>query len=218
MLLFVLACCAPWYRSWVSSFTGTKQRSRLQPIHRETTWWCLLALVGRYNLIQPVRLWAKESRQLSNGVGVPQTCRHNESTRSVFPSFCRATGCMWSITCALYSNQGASINEVIYKLFHSRFHSTVLQLPPTNDALEKHVVRACYQAAIWRRGLVCNPDIPSPDLHGCILKENQLHIDWMSQLPAQHEIPEFISCGCKSVGSCTSGRCSCFRKWSSVYG
>ena len=85
------------------------------------------------------------------------------------------------------------------------------QLPPTKDALRKHVARACYQAAIWRRALVCNPDTPSPHLHGWILRENQLYIDWMEQPPAPQGILELVSCGCKSDVSCTTGKCSCFK-------
>ena len=101
------------------------------------------------------------------------------------------------------------MNEVRYS-FCSRA-SQCHQLPPTKDALRKHVARASYQAAVWRRALVCDPNIPSPNMHEWNLKDGVLYVDWMSQLPAPQEMLEFISCGCKSTGSCTTNRCSCYK-------
>ena len=73
-------------------------------------------------------------------------------------------------------------------------HPNGTKLPPTKDALRQHVVGAVgavgavYQAAILRRSLVCDPNFSSRSMHGWILKESQLSIDWMSQYPAPHEI------------------------------
>ena len=118
--------------------------------------------------------------------------------------------CCEEFTCSIYGKPGISVNDVRYSMFCSR-SSQCYQLPPTKDALRKHVARSAYQAAIWRRALVCDPAIPSPNMHGWILKHGQLCIDWMSQQPAPQELVEIISCGCKSADSCTTARCSCFK-------
>ena len=115
-----------------------------------------------------------------------------------------------ALICALYGVPGVPINEARYKLFCAK-SPQCYQLPPTKDALEKHVQRACYQAAIWRRALMCKPEVPSPHNHGWCLHDGELHIDWMSQLPAPREILELVSCRCKSEQSCSTGRCSCMR-------
>ena len=91
-------------------------------------------------------------------------------------------------TCALYNRQGTSVNDLRYELFCFKLPQCYY-LPPTQDALRKHVSRACYQATIWRR----------------VLRS----IDWLSQLPAPEEILELIACGCQSEQSCTSARCNC---------
>ena len=36
------------------------------------------------------------------------------------------------------------------------------QLPPCQGCLRKHTIRANYQAAIWRRSLISDPDRPDP--------------------------------------------------------
>ncbi|KAG0725469.1 hypothetical protein GWK47_038592 [Chionoecetes opilio] len=41
------------------------------------------------------------------------------------------------------------------------------QLPPCEDSLMQHTLRANYQAAIWRRSLENLPDVPAPSAgHG----------------------------------------------------
>jgi hypothetical protein len=49
-----------------------------------------------------------------------------------------------AFTCKLYGD--VSVNEVR--------SAQASQLPPTQDALEQHVLCANYQAAIWRRALI----------------------------------------------------------------
>ena len=56
------------------------------------------------------------------------------------------------------------------------------QLPPCEDTLRQHTLRANYQAAIWRHSLESLPDIPEPSAgHGWELNtEGDLTIQWMT--------------------------------------
>ena len=110
--------------------------------------------------------------------------------------------------CALYGPpEHSSVNDLRYDMFCLKA-AQCSQLPPTKDALQKHVLRANYQAAIWHRALCAMPEIPDPmDGHGWIEKDGEVCIDWMNQLPAPLELLEMVSCGCQR--GCTSGRCSC---------
>ena len=83
--------------------------------------------------------------------------------------------------CAMYEKPGSSINEVRCDRFSSR-NFECYQIPPTKDALNKDIARASYQASIWRRTLVCNPQVPSPVSHGWVFKDDDLCVDWMSHL------------------------------------
>lgn len=71
-------------------------------------------------------------------------------------------------TCAMYcSTSGTSdINELRYRLFClKRGDVKSSQLPPCNDTLRKHSLRANYQAAVRRRSLQRCPEILSPMVH-----------------------------------------------------
>ena len=82
------------------------------------------------------------------------------------------------------------------------------QPPPTLDALRKHVSRANYQCAIWKRALLPQPSVPSPVGKGWKITEDGLSVDWMDLLPAPLAVLELLSCRCNS--SCSNNRCSCF--------
>ena len=112
-------------------------------------------------------------------------------------------------TCLLYqSKTHISVNDLRYDMFCAKA-SQSSQLPPTQDALRKHVQRANYQAAVWLHALVPSPDIPGPDGHGWRVSNDEIFIDWMDQQPAPAELLQLVSCGCQT--GCTTGRCSCAR-------
>ena len=86
--------------------------------------------------------------------------------------------------------------------------SQSMQLPPTQDALRKHVQRANYQAFVWKNALEAMPNITGPNGHGWIAsRDGHLEVDWMDQKPAPTDLLELVSCLCRTV--CTTGRCSC---------
>ena len=78
----------------------------------------------------------------------------------------------------------------------------------THDALEQHVKRANYQAAVWQRALQPAPATPSPHGHGWIFDGSDgLQICWMIQPATPQEVLKTTSCKCR--GGCTTARCSC---------
>ena len=59
-------------------------------------------------------------------------------------------------------------------------------LPPCQQALKKHIMRANYQAMIWRQAYIAHPDIPHPSCHGWTMSANGvLCIDWCKDLVPQ---------------------------------
>jgi hypothetical protein len=119
-----------------------------------------------------------------------------------------------SFTCALYGCKAdcTDINNLRYNLFCSKKGEIEShQLPPCKDSLQKHIDRANYQACIWRRALIGNPEIPDPVGHGWLTESvdnsDILGIDWMSGDPAPEAVMELLSCKCPR--SCTLPNCTC---------
>ena len=98
------------------------------------------------------------------------------------------------------------VNECRYITFCAK-QGQSQSLPPSQDALRNHTMRANYQAAIWRQALNANPEIPSPESHGWLIRDGQLDINWMSLPPAPEALLELILCGCTT--DCTTGQCRC---------
>ena len=66
--------------------------------------------------------------------------------------------------CQLYAAKPSTTNidELRYNLFCTRKGDIESpQLPPCKDCLQKHILRANYQAGIWKRCLENDPDTPS---------------------------------------------------------
>lgn len=115
-------------------------------------------------------------------------------------------------TCRLYAARSpiCHVNELRYQIWRAKKGAVVSgQLPPCEDSLRQHCLRANYQTAIWRRSLVQDPDVPAPqNIHGWTLGEDgQLEIQWMTGSPAPSVILEFISCRC--IRSCQLPGCEC---------
>ena len=103
------------------------------------------------------------------------------------------------LTCAMYcKNAGTNeVNELRYRLFClKKGNVDSNQLPPCDDSLRKHALRANYQAAIWKRSLRRCPEIPSPLGCGWCTEDGRLAIDWMGGLPAPKAVLELLSCQC----------------------
>ena len=96
-----------------------------------------------------------------------------------------------SFTSALYSHKECSlVNDARFKHFKLQTKALESAMPPNQDSLHKHIHRANYQAAIWRRSLTGHIARPPPVNHGWKLEEGTLAIDWMDMAPALKEILE----------------------------
>ncbi|KAJ8023132.1 hypothetical protein HOLleu_38227 [Holothuria leucospilota] len=117
--------------------------------------------------------------------------------------------------CHLYcQNDVTDVNQARYNMFRLGTHAEE-SLPPNRDALMKHLLRANYQAAVFRCSLQQFPDIPSPDGKGWTLHTDEilpdLQIDWGDLPPAPEQILELMHCTCKKgkcqkLGSTTTAR------------
>ena len=79
-------------------------------------------------------------------------------------------------------------------------------LPPTKDSLRKHVMRANYQAAVWRRSLVQDQDLPSPIGNGWQLSDDgDINIHWSNLPCAPESVLKTVHCACKTGGCGSAG-------------
>ena len=127
-------------------------------------------------------------------------------------------GCT-SFISAMYGYTSLSLNGVRYALFCAKGADS-LQLPPTDDAFQQHLLRANYQSAVWRQALEATPELPSPDGHGWSVDDDgSVQIVWMTLPPAPQNVLKLFTCSCQS--GCTTRRCTCFRnqqKCTEAYG
>ena len=121
-------------------------------------------------------------------------------------------------TSLLYAPKTSStkINDLRYHLFCAKKGEIEShQLPPCRDCLEKHALRANYQAGIWKRCLEQNPPVPSPVGRGWKIEkegaDNQLVVHWMDGQPAPQAI---LACNCPR--KCELPRCECMANGLSV--
>ena len=94
------------------------------------------------------------------------------------------------VICLLYSEDisNTSVNSLRYQMFCSKTQNEK-NLPPTQDALQQHILRANYQAAIWRRALEPKIDAPTPHGHGWKVQNGAVDVIWMEK---QHAPPEVL--------------------------
>ena len=83
-----------------------------------------------------------------------------------------------TFVCQLYGSKTNSINDCRYELFSVKGAQSD-NLPPTQDALQMHVQRANYQAAVWVRALQAKPVVPSSCGYGWEIVNDQLTMKWM---------------------------------------
>ncbi len=116
------------------------------------------------------------------------------------------------ITCNLYmpSDQTtATVNKLRYQLFCARRGEVESsQLPPCEDCLFMHALRANYQAAVWRRCLQRQPFVRDPKKCGWTTDDDgKLAVQWMRGSPAPDAVLQLLSCKC--VRSCKLPECTC---------
>jgi len=89
------------------------------------------------------------------------------------------------------------------------------QLLPTKDSLQKHILRANFQAAVWKRACQSIFGLPSAEKYGWVIEKNMLSVSWMDQQPASEALMLLISCGCNT--NCTTKRCPCMSQGLCTY-
>ena len=118
-----------------------------------------------------------------------------------------------NFTCLLYASKCGTkeLNSLRYHLFCAKKGGIEShQLPPCNDCFRKHVQRANYQAAIWKRSLQRHPMTPSPVGKGWKWDDQDgttLAVDWMSGQPAPQALLDLLACNCSR--SCKLPSCGC---------
>ena len=111
-------------------------------------------------------------------------------------------------TCELYDRHNfKDVNTARWQMFRAG-KCLERSLPPNKDCLYLHIQRANYQAAIYRRSLESQPDIPPPINHGWKIEGESFGITWMTLPPAPHSLLELVHCQCKAT-HCVKGRCTC---------
>ena len=117
-------------------------------------------------------------------------------------------------TSLLYAPKTSStkIKDLRYRLFCAKKGEIEShQLPPCRDCVEKHALRANYQAGIWRICLEQNPQVPSPVGRGWKIEkegaDNQLIVHWMDGQPAPQAVLDLLACNCPR--ECELPRCEC---------
>ena len=84
-------------------------------------------------------------------------------------------------------------------------------MPPTQSALRYAILRAHYQAMVWRNDVVANPKIPQPDAGYGWERQNGTFVPQMTTMqPAPQAILELVKCSCKK-SRCSTLVCKCRR-------
>ena len=101
------------------------------------------------------------------------------------------------------------VNEA-RKRFYFQRTKNIETIPPTEDALFLHTLRAIYQAGVWSKSLEIRQNLPSPQAFGWKHSNESnwtWEPKWISQYESSKEAREFVKCSCKSE-SCTRCKCS----------
>lgn len=114
----------------------------------------------------------------------------------------------------LYDSTGSAnnVNTARKQLFCKKKNVAVTMhdIPPTQDALRQHLLRAVYQGGfVWAQALVPMQTLPEPSDWGWLLVENQWEPRWMTLPELVKSCPELVRCGCKM--GCSTKRCKCVK-------
>ena len=96
--------------------------------------------------------------------------------------------------CHMYSwKDNDSVNDVRYRMYcQSGGKISCEKLPPCEDVLQLHILRANYQAFIWRQSLASQQQESDPLENGwCLDEDGCFDIKWMNCNPAPDEVSDF---------------------------
>ena len=82
-------------------------------------------------------------------------------------------------------------------------------LPPTQDALFQHVLRAVYQGSfVWGQATIAMQILPKPTDWGWEMIQDEFAPMWGNLPPIAKALRELTTCGCVT---CIANRCSCMK-------
>ncbi|XP_028411728.1 uncharacterized protein LOC114534481 [Dendronephthya gigantea] len=112
--------------------------------------------------------------------------------------------------CHLYGyDECSDVNTARYQLFKRGKYEEEL-LPPNQDSLDQHALRANFQCYIWRHATQPMLHLPTFYNHGWKVDgEGNVEIAWMTIPAAPDSILEFVNCKCTK--GCENRRCSCLK-------
>ena len=123
---------------------------------------------------------------------------------------CKEFQLLERFTVIIYCNTSnlVSVNEARRELF-SQKNRTIENIPPTQEALLLHTLRAVYQTGIWAASDQCEQKPPTPEGFGWHFESATCtwHPVWSNLPVASRACSELVKCACKS-DTCV-GRCSC---------
>ncbi|XP_071822275.1 uncharacterized protein [Apostichopus japonicus] len=138
----------------------------------------------------------------------PEFCNTFSSLGETFDVPNELSKTLQSFVCCLYGQTACTdVNQARLNLFRLDVRCET-GMPPTQDALQKHILRANYQTAIHKLCFEQFPEVPPPISHGWKVVDDNLDIDWMDCPPAPDSVLEFVQCGCKK-SKCRQRICSC---------
>ena len=113
-------------------------------------------------------------------------------------------------TCRMYvaDSRTTDVKDLRYQLFcvkRGEIESSLL--PLCRDCLFMHLIRANYQAAIWKCCLPARSTVPNPTKCAWIDNDDKLAIHWMLSPPAPDAVLELLAC--KYLRSCKLPKCTC---------
>ena len=123
-----------------------------------------------------------------------------------------------TFVCRIYKINVPSVDVAQFMLFPKA--GTPDKLPPTSDALKYHIMRAHYQAMVWRQAHCPWQILPKPEESGWKLMDNELVPVLMTLDPIPKVCVEMITCNwttgcatlrckCKKANIVCSGLCGC---------
>lgn len=111
--------------------------------------------------------------------------------------------------CQLYIPQThmTDVKDVRWWLFKKK-QAQLESLPPTKDALKYAILRAHYQAIIWKNDQMTHANISSPMEHGWCMSDGRLEVVTTTRPPASDSVIHLIKCGCAST-NCVARQWKC---------
>ncbi|ELT89202.1 hypothetical protein CAPTEDRAFT_223408 [Capitella teleta] len=100
----------------------------------------------------------------------------------------------------LYGVESVDLVNAARKTLFLNKGKQFVQIPPSSDALQLHLLRAVHQSAfVWGGLLIRDPLVPSPEEWGWQRSGSAFVPHYISLPPLSSSLPELSFCSCKSV-------------------